>query len=58
MYTFMAYCTCPAGSQWRYDGRHLQKGKSRYRIPCIDEIMAVNPFTGNYEEMPEDGELP
>lgn len=37
-YIYAARCTCKNGDSYRYDGRKLQKDKSKYYIPSIEEV--------------------
>lgn len=38
-YQYIAHCTCEKGAKWKYDGTQLEKGGSRYYIPCVDEVL-------------------
>jgi len=38
-YQYIAYCTCEKGADWMYDGTKVEKGKSKYFIPCVDEVL-------------------
>lgn len=40
-YEYVAYCTCTAGMQYRYDGSKCKENKSPYYIPSIAQIADV-----------------
>ena len=37
-YGFIAYCNCPAGDEFHFDGSNSENNKVPYRYQCISEI--------------------